>query len=792
MHRSPSLWILTLFLLLSEMTPRPALAAKRALLVGIGDYSATHITGPREPAPAGARASWSRPTIASLAGPPNDLKGMRAILVGRYGFEAAKVIVLKDGAATRQGILDGIRSHLLEASKEGDQVLFYFSGHGSQRRNTASPEEDLLDETLVPADSLLGVDDIRDKELKVLFNRVLDRGARLTVILDTCHSGSGVRGLGDELPARRVHIDPRDVHDPGSGQAPELRGALILSATRDYGIAREAVDEDGKVAGAFTLALRRSMSTAAPQETAQEVFLRTRARLHANRPAQVPVIAGSPATRRTPLFGGRTDHRGGRTVVAVERVAKDGTAVLAGGRVNGLTVGSILVPLRSRPAAAAKREGGRLRVVGLRDFSGAKAQPIPGPGEVPRRELRAGDLLEVELWAETPGDPFRVSIPTGDLPSAFALADRLSALLGSPLITDPTGESPSHTLRWWSDGWQLVGPGGITSYGLTPDLKALVAQIEETDMARLFLQLPVPEQLAGLLEVGEGKRFSLVQRTKDPRRANYVLVGRKGLGGAEFAWVRPGFSEGDDDLSPLPGRSRWLPWDPEAEIAYDLSASASRLALIYRWLTLESPDQGGDFPYRLTLRREGEDTAVQEGDSLPHGSCYDLVLEAREAPLWSELRARFAYVFSLDSRGRGQLLFPNPSLGDVENLLPVDPATRIKSSHAPKSILLKPPSPAFCSRDPYGADTFFLLTTREALPDPNVLSLEGVRTTDPAPRTPLEELLLKMGSSRRGESVSLAGTWSLQRLTLPSVPPETPNLSRRDLCASTARSGRRQ
>ena len=54
------------------------------------------------------------------------------------------------------------------------------------------------------------VKDIRDKELRHVFNEILDKKILLTVFFDSCHSGSVMRGLGK---ARKLDPDLRDVAD---------------------------------------------------------------------------------------------------------------------------------------------------------------------------------------------------------------------------------------------------------------------------------------------------------------------------------------------------------------------------------------------------------------------------------------------------------------------------------------------------------------------------------------------------------------------------------------------------
>src|SRR5204863_464530 len=103
---------------------------------------------------------------------------MRQMLELVHGFAPHDIVTLTDQAATRAAILRAIETHLIAPAAAGDIVFFFYAGHGSQVRNTRSDEADQLDESIVPADSRRGAPDIRDKELRRLFNRILGRGDR--------------------------------------------------------------------------------------------------------------------------------------------------------------------------------------------------------------------------------------------------------------------------------------------------------------------------------------------------------------------------------------------------------------------------------------------------------------------------------------------------------------------------------------------------------------------------------------------------------------------------------------
>ena len=354
---------------------------RRALLVGIARYQpATTATDPATPLV--TDRAWT-----DLDGPINDVEALRAMLVAKYGFAPENIRVLRDAEASREGILAAIRDHLIAPAKPEDLHLFYFAGHGSQVYNSRSDEPDKKDETLVPADANRGAWDIRDKELRRLFNDVLDRGAALTAILDSCHSGSGARGRA-VAKARFVAPDTRDVatvatDPPDPRPPPEQRGALIVTAAQDFEDAKESRDEEtGQAHGAFSLALLRALRAADNRESARQLFQRARALLRNLGRAQEPVLSG--AVER-PLLGQSAE---GGSAVAVLRAGEDGID-LQGGLAAGLRPGTEL-----KPGGATRDPALRLRVVNTSGWSRARAEVNAGDPAA----IRPGDLFAVDRW----------------------------------------------------------------------------------------------------------------------------------------------------------------------------------------------------------------------------------------------------------------------------------------------------------------------------------------------------------------------------------------------------------
>lgn len=156
---------------LAQSTPR-----KLALLIGINTY-------PNAP----------------LNGCVTDVYLQQQLLIHRFGFNPKDILILTDKQATRQGILTAFEEHLIKQAKAGDVVVYHYSGHGSQIRDSDCDASDCLNSTFVPVDSSLSDSDksiaapeIMGHTLFLLMDAL--KTENTTVVLDSCHSGGGTRG----------------------------------------------------------------------------------------------------------------------------------------------------------------------------------------------------------------------------------------------------------------------------------------------------------------------------------------------------------------------------------------------------------------------------------------------------------------------------------------------------------------------------------------------------------------------------------------------------------------------
>jgi hypothetical protein len=157
---------------------------KKALCIGINDYPGDG---------------------SDLNGCVNDAKAWAGLLTEHYGFTKTNVKLLLDGEATKAAVLKGLK-HLLSKAKTGDVLVFTNSSHGTYLADTDS-DEPTYDEALCPYDCDQNL--IVDDELRELFTG-LPKGVDLTVISDSCHSGTVTRAaIAENLPGLRTPDDRR-------------------------------------------------------------------------------------------------------------------------------------------------------------------------------------------------------------------------------------------------------------------------------------------------------------------------------------------------------------------------------------------------------------------------------------------------------------------------------------------------------------------------------------------------------------------------------------------------------
>ena len=272
--------------------------ARKALLVGINRY----------PDPA-----------SELRGCVNDVLLMQEILEHHYGFtEPGDVRVLTDRRATTAAIMEGL-AWLVDGVGSGDSLVFHYSGHGSQVPDRNGDEGDGLDEILCPYD-LEWEHPLTDDDLASAVTPI-PKGALLTVILDCCHSGTGLREParnGSSIRPRYMphlaepSVFPRPVRRFGAGVA--KTNAVLIAACRDDQTSADAFI-GGRYRGAHTWYLCRSLREAGWNPTYRNLASATGAALSRAGFDQVPQLEGPVLLMAMPVFqavqGGNSAKIGG-------------------------------------------------------------------------------------------------------------------------------------------------------------------------------------------------------------------------------------------------------------------------------------------------------------------------------------------------------------------------------------------------------------------------------------------------------------------------------------------------
>ncbi len=271
----------------------------RALIVGINHYE-----DPRN----------------NLKGCVNDALTIAKVATEHAGFPRDEVRLVCDERATTANIRERLQ-WLVSGAGPGSQLLFHYSGHGSQVRDRDGDElDDHLDEILCPYD-LNWEDPFTDDELGRVIAQV-GPDVRFTIVLDCCHSGTATREFFKEraaagAPNLRYLTPPPDVAWRAAGgvnvDATVTERTINMvakrSAVRRFGTRLTAQNVlliagcraeqtsadafiDNDYHGALTYGLWKALETAQFRLSNAELVKQAGEWLTKNRFAQVPQLEG--------------------------------------------------------------------------------------------------------------------------------------------------------------------------------------------------------------------------------------------------------------------------------------------------------------------------------------------------------------------------------------------------------------------------------------------------------------------------------------------------------------------
>ncbi|HEY9615186.1 caspase family protein, partial [Allocoleopsis sp.] len=323
-----------------------------ALLVGIDSYHPASV-----------------PVIPPLRGCVNDIKAVKAYLRERTKggeWKLAESVdipwILTNEQATRQAIINSFEQHLCNANSD-DVVFFYYSGHGAQEKATEEfwhLEPDRLNETLVCHDSRTeGSRDLADKELAYLISQVAQKNPHVVMILDCCHSGSGTRNLSLEVTVRRAPVDSRErplssyifaqdktaldelltssrnLEKKTTGIVLPKGRHVMLSACRDYELAKEYKGQDGQLRGAFSYFLLETLQRTNGSLTYRDLARTLNALVSGKVQDQSPQVEATDSDElNQPFLGGAITER--PFYFTLTYSSKDKSWVIDGGALHGI------------------------------------------------------------------------------------------------------------------------------------------------------------------------------------------------------------------------------------------------------------------------------------------------------------------------------------------------------------------------------------------------------------------------------------------------------------------------
>ena len=722
---------------------------KRALLIAIDKYEA-----PATYKPSGTGRSLFR----NLDGCVNDARSIQSIVVSKFQFNAAKVDTLFDDAANRANIMKKM-NELLAASQRNDIAFIYYAGHGSQVPNSLAKEVDKKDESMVPSDTWKeGVEDIRDKELANIYNKFIDKGVKLTVILDCCHSGSLSRGPNSPGKFRFIEEAKYDAKDASVPQAPELRKEgtfLIMSAAQDNEFAQEQRDENDIPHGAFTIAFTQALEQQSVNASVVNLFTSIRAILKSNGKKQEPVLGGSKERQQQTLFGLAKGTLPDKSLIAVSLI-ENNKVTLQGGFALGLYKENELVKFKGKDTLV------KLRIDTVMSVNRSIASVIKGS----IKDLKAGELLEVTNWVSSSAPLLKIFVPAGNL--TYADITKLAAInkelkqsskikwINNLEKTDPYMSIYYDGSKYHInvDGKEVPAPATLTA--------AAILQLTKQD-STLYFELPPSKELADMIKEKMGLNKSIVL-TRDPSDAHYILYGTINDDGQPAYGLRRAQTSSRDSLESMPVQTKSFTLDNSKEagtgVADKLYEYAMRLSKIRGWQQLTGPKEGDKtFPFQLEVVDKSVNKTITNSEyKIGDKVAFNLVAE--KGYTGANKVKRYVYVFLIDKDGNMVLCYPDAEAGNVANQFP-----KFENYSLVKNVFLFEGDVS----EPVGTDNYYLLASDEPISNyAMVFNQEGVRSAAKGVGSPLGNLL-NMGNTggTRGFNKSVSN-WNIIRLSVKS------------------------
>ena len=262
--------------------------AKKALCIGINDYPGTQ---------------------NDLSGCVNDANDWKGALEKR-GFD---VEMLLDSKATKANMSHQIEVLVREARPK-DLVVITYSGHGSWVPDLDNDEPDARDEVLCPYDIAQNRPLVDDEIHNIFAER--DRGVKIVLISDSCHSGSVIRmapAPAESTGAKVRFLPPETFLTADDLQVARARaswrplgtrrtfGGVLMSGCQDTEYSYDA-SFNNRPNGAFTYFALKALQTLKPDASYRDWYKAIKEFLPSSLHPQSPNLQGTKTQLRWKVF----------------------------------------------------------------------------------------------------------------------------------------------------------------------------------------------------------------------------------------------------------------------------------------------------------------------------------------------------------------------------------------------------------------------------------------------------------------------------------------------------------
>ena len=388
------------YLALFFLVPSVLYSTNHALIIAIGDY------------PEDGGWHW----ISS----ENDATHIQSALL-RNQFKSEHIKELKNEEATYHGIISEFED-LLQKLKFGDVVFCHYSGHGQQVTDDNGDELDGLDEAIVPYDSpidfTVGVyegerlirDDLIGEYLMKFRNKCGEEG-QVVFIMDSCHSGTGTRGIGRSRGTSKIMaaeqidnivLEKQAMDYEETGVTSKLAPFISLFASSASELNFETIDHQDRGVGSLSYAVASILANADISKSFEEFFTEVKFKMKSIAPYQFPQCESEG--KSIILKSGKKINS---NISIIDQILEDGKLIAPFGTLDGVFEGSSVDILNQQRevlstgiVVSTELTKSTVQISQSRSYNDEAVYVVPKKKTLPQiRQSVSIDLLENSPWS---------------------------------------------------------------------------------------------------------------------------------------------------------------------------------------------------------------------------------------------------------------------------------------------------------------------------------------------------------------------------------------------------------